>query len=94
MWRGPSPEEGKFWTLDDPREMDDWRDELAVPPSFGNTGAYLTIGIADPDTFFAGTIGSETDDETGKRYNGGASELFFDDGATIIIIESKIPFNR
>ncbi|HYC98003.1 RHS repeat-associated core domain-containing protein, partial [Brevundimonas sp.] len=35
--------EGTYWTPEDPREMADWRDRLAVYPGW-NSGEYLAIG--------------------------------------------------
>jgi hypothetical protein len=67
---GDSPPMGRFWTSDDPAEMDDPRSQLGLPK--GNSGQYVSVAsvvntdgvIAQPATSLEGNVG-------------GAPELFF-----------------
>lgn len=93
VWDGIKAfEEGGSWTTDDPRDMQDWRNELAVRLEW-NDGTYLTIGRIHVNDYTISIIEPVYDPRAGRLLEGGATEIFPAGNATIYLIERGLSFD-
>jgi RHS repeat-associated protein len=98
-----SKQNGVFWTLDDPRKMENWRDRLAIYPKW-NEGTKVVQGIVTMKDMAEGKVqpgggpGSTAEPKPydaelgGGPYRGGGSELIIPNAGQIVKEQKVTPF--